>query len=354
MCHPVIDVHAHLWAADIESATEALPGRAEQRRLEHRRLGDVSADVGASQLRSRLPLLVDVDQRLAAMTAAGIDAQVVSITPTQYHHWIRDPAAARELAHLTHEVIAAHCAARPEQLVGLGVIPQQFPALAADALDDAFAHGLRGVEISTHAPDPDRGAPIELSDRRYDDFWVRAVHLGAVIFLHPWGCTLDDRLSQWYLSNSVGQLVEHTVALSHLIVGGVLERFGQLRVIVGHGGGYLPGTMTRADHAWRERLDARTTPRPPSSYLPQLFFDSLVHEPAALRRLVDEVGYDHVLLGSDYPFDMGDPDPCGRLRAAGLEPRAISAVAGGNAARIGLAPGPRPVTLSSTDQKEAT
>nr|WP_246242972.1 amidohydrolase family protein [Amycolatopsis pithecellobii] len=149
---------------------------------------------------------------------------------SQYHHWITDPGAARELAH------------RPGRLTGLGIVPQQFPKWTVEALDDALARGLRGIEIATQASDPDGGPPIELSDRRYDELWARAAELGAVIFVHPWGCTLDERLARWYLANSV----EHAVALSHLIVRGVLERF-------------------RADHAWhawftsRPRCDGSST-----------------------------------------------------------------------------------------------
>ncbi|MGW7577885.1 amidohydrolase family protein [Streptomyces sp. NPDC054765] len=334
-----VDVHAHLWAAEVESLVAGRPGHTDHLALEARRLGAASAEVGTAQLRDRIALLVDVEARLGAMDAAGVGAQVVSVTPTQFHHWITDPVLAAEVAQATNEAVAGHCVLRPDRLTGLGAVPQQFPELAPAALEDAvLRQGLRGIEMSSYAPGPTGRAPLELSDRRYDELWQRAVELEAVVFLHPWGCTLDDRLARWYLSNTVGQPVEHAVALSHVIVGGVLDRFPGLRLLAAHGGGYLPGMLGRADHAWAHRPEARTTECRPSSYLPELFFDSLVYEPEALVRLIGLAGPGHVLLGSDHPFDMGVHDPVGRLHATGLDDAIIAAVAGGNAVRLNLAP----------------
>lgn len=336
---PAIDVHAHLWAAEIDSLVTGRPGYDGHLETELRRAGAESMRLGKEQMAARRALLVDPSARLAAMDRAQVQAQVVSISSTQLHHWTRDRGLAREIAILTHDAVAAQVTQCPGRLTGLGVIPQQFPELAVDALEDAvLRHGLRGVEISSHAPGAGDGPPIDLSDRRYDPLWARAVELGAVILMHPWGCTLEERLDQWYLSNSVGQPVEHTVALSHLIVGGVLERFPNLRLIAAHGGGYLPGMLGRADHAWHNRTDARTTPRPPSAYLRSLYFDSLVYQPAALRRLVEAAGADRVVLGSDHPHDMGVEDPVVRVREAGLDAADVEAILGGNALALGLAP----------------
>ncbi|MFE7302523.1 amidohydrolase family protein [Streptomyces sp. NPDC057579] len=334
-----VDVHAHLWAAAVEALVAGRPGHAEHVELADRRLGAASVAVGAVRLRDQLALLVDVESRLGAMDAMGVVAQVVSVTPTQFHHWVPDPGLAAEVARATNEAVAGHCALRPDRLTGLGVVPQQFAELAPAALEDAvLRQGLRGVALSSHAPGPAGRAPLELSDRRYDALWQRAVELEAVVFLHPWGCTLDDRLARWYLANSVGQPVEHAVALSHIIVGGVLDRFPGLRILAAHGGGYLPGMLGRVDHAWANRPEARTTECRPSSYVPRLFFDSLVYEPEALVRLIEAAGPDHVLLGSDHPFDMGVPDPVARLHAAGLNSATIAAVASENAVQLNLAP----------------
>ncbi|WP_449350750.1 amidohydrolase family protein, partial [Streptomyces shaanxiensis] len=163
----------------------------------------------------------------------------------------------------------------------------------------------------------------------------RAEETGAILFLHPFGCTLDERLDQWYLSNTVGQPTENAVALSHLIFSGVLDRHPELKIVAAHGGGYLPTHVGRSDHAWSARSDAGAgCAHRPSSYLERIYFDSLVHGPHVLRELVRAVGADRVLLGSDFPFDMGTDDPVGALRAAGLSDPDFHAVRGGNAAAL--------------------
>jgi aminocarboxymuconate-semialdehyde decarboxylase len=334
---PAMDVHAHVWLDAVEELAAGHPGYRAHTELELRRAGAESAAVNAEQAAGSRRLLTDVTARLDTMDAAGVHAQLVSVVPTQYHGWA-DRGLAADLAAATNAGVAAHCALRPDRLAGLGVAPLQHPDLAVAALEEAVTvHGLKGVEISSHAPGPG-GGTVELSDRRLDPLWQRAVELGAVLLLHPWGCTLDERLDRWYLANTVGQPVEHAVALSHLIFGGVLDRFPGLRLIAAHGGGYLPAFLGRADHAWQHRPDARGCAEPPSSYLRRLWFDSLVHTRDSLRRLVGIVGGDRVLLGSDFPFDMGVTDPVARVRDA-LGPADADAVTGGNAARLGLLPG---------------
>src|SRR5690606_2784519 len=159
-----------------------------------------------------------------------------------------------------------------------GVIPMQHPHRAVEYLDDAvLGRGLIGVEISSFAGD------VELSDARLEPFWARAEALGAVIFLHPFGCSLDERLDRFYLANTVGQPAENAVALSHLIFAGVLDRHPGLKLVAAHGGGYLPFAMGRSDHAWRVRPDAQKCANAPSTYLSKLWFDTVVHDPAAVR-----------------------------------------------------------------------
>ncbi|MFJ7269091.1 amidohydrolase family protein [Streptomyces sp. NPDC099050] len=328
MTAPTVDVHAHVLLPEVEALVDGLPGLVEARGLDARRNGAAALAVSGPMVRGRIPRLTDPAVRLAAMDAQGVDVQLVSPSPSHYHYWA-DEDTAEKVYRLAHEATATHCAAAPDRLRGLGLVPLQHPEQAPLALDHALEHGLAGVEISSHAPGRD------LSHPAYEPFWARAAETGAIVFLHPFGCTLDERLDRWYLSNTVGQPTENAVALSHLIFSGVLDRHPGLKLIAAHGGGYLPTHIGRSDHAWSARSDASAgCLRPPSSYLKQIHFDSLVHDPDVLRELVRVAGSERVLLGSDFPFDMGTDDPVAALRAARLPPTDFDAVRGGNAATL--------------------
>ncbi|AIV38500.1 amidohydrolase [Streptomyces sp. R1] len=328
MSPPTVDVHAHVLLPEVDALVAGLPGHAGVKELDARRNGSAALAVSGPMVRERFPRLTDVTVRLASMDAQAVDVQVVSPSPSHYHYWTGEDTA-EKLYRLANEATAAHCSAAPERLRGLGLVPLQHPEQAVRALDHALAQGLIGVEISSHAPGR------ELSDAAYEPLWSRAEETGALLFLHPFGCTLDERLDRWYLSNTVGQPAENAVALSHLIFSGVLDRHPGLKLVAAHGGGYLPTHIGRSDHAWSARSDAGAgCAHPPSSYLKRLYFDSLVHDPGVLRELVRVAGADRVLLGSDFPFDMGAEDPVGALRAAQLSETDFHAVRGGNAAAL--------------------
>ncbi|GGG25341.1 amidohydrolase [Rhodococcoides trifolii] len=334
MSAPVVDVHAHAIVPEIEAIVSGFPGLDALRALEAVRNGAESLEVSGKMVRERIPQLTGLDRRLTDMTAAGIDVQVVSPSPSQYHYWA-DRELARTIYGAANRGVAALVAEEPTRLLGLGLVPLQHPGAMVDALDDAvLTCGLSGVEISSFAQTPD--GTVELSNPALDPFWSRAASLGAVIFLHPFGCSLDARLDRFYLSNTVGQPAENAVALSHIIFSGVLDRHPELKLVAAHGGGYLPTNIGRSDHAWRVRPEARRCADLPSSYLGRLTFDSLVHGPDQLRNLVDAVGPDSVVLGSDYPFDMGTDDPVAAVRSAGLPTATVDAVLGSNAAALGL------------------
>ncbi|MER6346289.1 amidohydrolase family protein [Streptomyces sp. NPDC001595] len=328
MTPPTVDVHAHVLLPEVEALVAGLPGHDAARALDARRNGPDALAVNGPMVRDRIPRLTDPAVRLAAMDAQGVDVQLVSPSPSHYHYWT-DAATAEKVYRLADEATAAHCAAAPDRLRGLGLVPLHHPEQLVPALDHALELGLAGVEISSHAPGR------ELSDPAYEPFWSRAAQTGAIVFLHPFGCTLDERLDRWYLSNTVGQPTENAVALSHLIFSGVLDRHPGLKVLAAHGGGYLPTHIGRSDHAWSARSDAGAgCAHLPSSYLRRLYFDSLVHDPHVLRELIRAAGADRVLLGSDFPFDMGTEDPLGALRAAHLPDADFHAVRGGNAAAL--------------------
>lgn len=322
-----IDVHAHVLLPEVDQAVSGAPGLEEHRSRDARRNGEASLQVSGRMIGERLHRLTRVDARLADMDRADVDTQLVSPSPSHYHYWA-EPELAERAHRLANEGVAAHCAQAPDRLLGLGLVPLQHPDLAVELLDHALSLGLRGVEISSHAPGR------ELSDPAYEALWNRTAATGAILFLHPFGCTLDERLDRWYLSNIVGQPVENAVALSHLVFSGVLDRYPDLRIVAAHGGGYLPTHLGRADHGWRVRPEARGCAEPPSSYLRRMWFDSLVHDPAVLYHLVEAVGADRVLLGSDHPFDMGTDAPVDALLKADLTPEAIARISCGNAAAL--------------------
>ena len=166
--------------------------------------------------------------------------------------------------------------------------------------------GLRGIEINSHV----NGR--ELADPEFRPFFAAAEELGIVVFLHPLGFTHGQRLTEHYLNNIIGNPLESTIALSHLIFGGVLDAHPGLKLCVAHGGGFLSGYWGRMDHAYRAREDCRVNiGREPSSYLRQVWFDTLVFDKDELDCLVRTHPVDKLCLGTDYPFDMSEPDPVG-------------------------------------------
>jgi aminocarboxymuconate-semialdehyde decarboxylase len=332
-------VHAHTIVVEVEAIVSGQPGLIAHRELEARRNGQESLAVSGRMVGERWEQLTAPGARLADMDASGIDVQVISVSPSQYHYWA-EPSLAKTIWTAAHRGVAAVVEAAPTRFAGLGLVPLQHPGLCVEALEDAVLNaGLTGVEISSFAPGQSGSKTVELSDDRLEPFWARAAELGAVVFLHPFGCSLDERLDRFYLSNTVGQPAENAVALSHLIFAGVLDRNPGLKLVAAHGGGYLPTFLGRSDHAWQMRPEARGCAEPPSNYLSRIWFDSLVHTPQALRALVEVVGPERILLGSDYPFDMGVADPLQRLQEAGLAESAAALISAGNAARLGLVPG---------------
>jgi aminocarboxymuconate-semialdehyde decarboxylase len=323
----IVDVHAHLAVPEAGALVAGEPGFAAE--LADERAGH-SADslaVNRAQLERVTPLMADVSRRLADMDKMGVDVQVVEPMP-MHHYWAGQDLAAR-YTRTVNEAIAAHCGQYPDRLAGLGTVPLQHPALAAAELTHAVTRlGLKGACVGSHV------AGRELDDPAHEDFWACAAELGAVVLIHPWGCRLGASLAAHYLGNTVGQPAETTVALSRIIFSGLLDRYPELRLVAVHGGGYLPGYLGRGDHAWRVRPDARGCAGPPSSYLRRIWFDSLVYTPDGLRQLVTAAGASQVMLGTDYPFDMGVDDPVQRLAAAELTEHDRDAIAGRNAVRL--------------------
>ena len=337
-----VDVHAHAIVPAAFGLVAGEPGLLKEREADIVNFGAETMENQQAMIQDIGPLLTDLERRLEKMDRQGVDVQLVSPSPAHYHTWA-GPELARSVTRTVNEGIAELCAARPDRLVGLGMVPVQHPEVAEAELVRAVTElGLKGVEISTTAPG------LELADEEFEPFWARAEELGALVFIHPWGCTLGPRLNRHYLGNIVGQPVETTVALSHIIFSGLLDRRPDLRILAAHGGGYLPYYVGRSDHGWKVRPEIRTPKNPPSSYLKKLYFDSLVYEPGALASLVERVGAERVMLGSDFPFDMGVEDPVERVEAVpGLAPEERAAILGSTVSGLlKILPGDAPAPAS--------
>ncbi len=243
-----------------------------------------------------------VPARLAAMDAQGIDFELLSINPFWYG---ADADLARQVVTLQNEGLADVVARHPDRFAGLASIALQHPALAAEQLEHAMqALGLKGALIGGSVEG------VELSDRSLDPFWAKAEALGALIFIHPQGVPdLAKRLAgSGGLGNVIGNPLETTVALSHLIFEGTLDRHPGVKILAAHGGGYLPSYAGRSDAGIRTFPGTYTTPlkKPPTAYLKDLYYNSLVFTPEALRHLAAEVGADRIMLGTDFPYPWTD------------------------------------------------
>ncbi|HEX5369869.1 MAG TPA: amidohydrolase family protein [Dehalococcoidia bacterium] len=262
----------------------------------HCSVPEANALMGAE---SRMPalLLENAAQRIDAMNSQGIDVEALSINPYWYGAG-RDLAS--EVIRIQNERLAAFCASEPERFVGLASVSLQHPDLAAEQLEAGIKPlGLRGALVGGSVNGE------ELADPKFNPFWAKAEELGALIFIHPQGTAeLSDRLKgNGILENVIGNPLETTIALSHLIFEGTLDRFPGLKILAAHGGGYLPSYAARSD-AGGVTFPDRYTPlrKKPTEYLKQLYFDSLVFTPEALRHLVAETGSSQIVLGTDYPF----------------------------------------------------
>jgi aminocarboxymuconate-semialdehyde decarboxylase len=321
-----VDIHAH---AIIPRVADLIADRFEPSFDPFLRFGGESTAYNDGLASMLIPMLSDPPRRIETMDRQGIDWQAVSIAPPQYHYWA-DGALGIRIARIQNDGIAELVIRYPDRLVGLGTLPMQAPDEAVAELERVITElNFPGVSINPSANGHDYDEPA------YEPFWARAEELGAVVVLHPNGFSSGERLTRYYMINVVGNPLETTVALTHIVLGGVLERHRDLRIVAVHGGGYLPFYADRWDHAYVHRPEVgRNISRPPSAYLGMLYFDSVVFG-NGLARLIETVGADQVVMGTDYPYDMGDVDPIGRIhRLENLTPDQRRGIVGGTAARL--------------------
>ncbi|WP_296382313.1 amidohydrolase family protein [Reyranella sp.] len=243
---------------------------------------------------------IEIDKRLAAMDAQAVDMEVLSINPFWYG---RDRDLAAQIVKIQNEKLAELCASKPDRFAAFASLTLQAPDLAVQELETAVKkQGLKGAAVGGGV------GSLEFSDPKFHPVWAKAEALGVPLFIHPQGVPeLNKRLSgNGWLGNTIGNPLETTIALSHLIFEGTLDKFPGLKVIAAHGGGYLPSYADRSDHAClvgpRGCNPDIKLKKKPTEYLKQLYFDSLIFTPEALRHLVAQVGASQVVLGSDYPY----------------------------------------------------
>jgi aminocarboxymuconate-semialdehyde decarboxylase len=312
-----VDVHAHTFVPEVMELLKNSPLAA-----------TAKGNLGTKALALGDP------QRLIDMDAQGIDYQAINVNAWGYS---AERELARDLVALQNERISQYCAKHPDRFVGMATLALQYPDLAAEQLDQAVRKlGMRGAAIGGSVEG------VELSDRKFDPFWAKAEELGVLLFMHPQpapGTTQNPRLmGRGGLGNTIGNPLETTVFLSHLIFEGTLDRFPGLKICAAHAGGYLASYSGRSDalcgRGGAQGADCKALKKRPSEYFKrELLVDTMIFREDGLRHLVAEAGIGQIVYGTDYPFDW----PVGIdfvLKAPFLRDAEKEAILGGNARRL--------------------
>jgi aminocarboxymuconate-semialdehyde decarboxylase len=270
-------------------------------------------------------------ERIRAMDEQGIDVEALSINP----YWYKaERDVAQALIKLQNEKLAELCAAQPDRFVAFATIALQHPDLAVQQLEDGIKKlGLRGVSVGGSVNG------LELADPKFHPVWAKAEELGCLVFIHPVGTPdLGKRLGgNGGLTNTIGNPLETTLALSHLIYEGTLDRFPGLKICAAHGGGYLPSYAPRSDAVcvtFPDRCAGVPLKKKPTEYLRRLYYDSIVFTPEALRHLIAEVGVGQIVMGTDYPFPWTKTSVDHILKTPGLSNTDRRAILGDTASRL--------------------
>jgi aminocarboxymuconate-semialdehyde decarboxylase len=327
----IIDVHSHALPASTLAEIERDPERFDAGFATE---GDKRWLVVKGRRRGPIrPQWFDIEQRLSDMDQAGIDVQVLSPTPSLLSYWA-EAAWAAEIAAAMNDGIA-EMVRQSDRFWGIGQLPLQSPELSLRELDHIRELGLSGVEIGANVQEK------ELDDESLESVWERLGEWEMPVFIHPVNPTLIPRLEPYHLTNLIGNPLDTTIALSRLILSGVLSRHPGVRVYTAHAGGFIPYLYGRIDHAWGAREDTSSVIDVlPSSLLSRVYFDTIAHAEPPLRYLISSMGDDHVVVGTDYPADMSDANISRTLGNLGLSDEARERIEHGNAERLFAAPVP--------------
>jgi aminocarboxymuconate-semialdehyde decarboxylase len=294
--------------------------------------GTVRLDTRVSGVGPLAPLplarsMYDVDVRLSEMDEVGVERHAVSLPPFLFCSTADDEAFATGIVAQGNDELAVYVADAPGRLLGLGSVPLGWRGVADEARRCIDELGMAGIAIGS------RGGGRDLDDPVNDDLWALLSERNAFVFLHPSGVPDPHRQADFWLPQLVGYPMETALAVARLTFGRVFERH-PLALCLAHGGGCLPSLRGRLDMGWDRKDVAHTTTVRPSEFTDRLYYDTAVFSTTLLRRLVEDVGVGHVLLGTDHPFELGDRAPLETVRALGLDADATRAILGGNAAGL--------------------
>jgi aminocarboxymuconate-semialdehyde decarboxylase len=325
-----IDIHCHL--ATPASRPPVEPHRRPEYEPYDYFMGEESVEHNKEMFPGIRAQLTEPESRIEYMDRMGIDLQGLATFVSEYHYWAPAKAGA-ESARIQNDNLAAACADYPGRFLPLGAtIPLQDVDLAIKEMDRVVDElGFIGLQI---------GGTVNghnLDEARFRPFWSAVESKGIPVILHPSGYPEGSRFSDYFLVNCIGNPLETMVSVTRMIFSGLFEEHPNIKLVLVHGGGYLPFYSSRADHTWEVRPETREAipDHPPSHYMKRLYYDTMVFQPLYLRHLIDVVGSDRVMLGTDFPFDMSETDPLGLIAGTdGLGDDERAAISGGNAARL--------------------
>jgi len=300
---PKIDVHTHILPENFPDLSKRY-GYGDWVRLEHHASDKAKMFKGDKFFREIEENCYRPEARLKEMDETGVSVQVLSTVPVMFSYWAK-PEDTLDCAIMLNDHVAAVCNKYPTRFIGLGTLPMQAPELAVKELQRCMQIGLKGIQIASHIND------LPLGDPSLFPIFQEAERLGAAVFIHPWDMAGEKLMQKYWLPWLVGMPAETSFAICSLIFSGVMEKLPNLKFCFAHGGGSFPITVGRIEHGWTCRPDlcAVDNKRNPREYCGKFWLDSLVHDPVALKVITDLMGTDKIIMGSDYPFPLGEMPP---------------------------------------------